>query len=54
MMITGAMFSQVSYSAGSWYANRPLIPPIVVTAAATRALWVIVSDQGRQQAEYVQ
>ncbi len=43
----GTVFSPFWYSPGSWYADRSLILPVVVTVAALWALWVIVSSYAR-------
>jgi hypothetical protein len=47
VMGIGTVFSPFWYTPGSWYADRSLILPVVVTAAAWWALWVIVSSEGR-------
>jgi hypothetical protein len=46
-MGVGTVFSPFWHSPGSWYADRALILPVLVTAAASWALWVIVSRERR-------
>jgi serine/threonine-protein kinase len=46
-MGVGTIFSPFWHSPGSWYADRALILPIVVTAAAWWGLWVILSSTRR-------
>jgi hypothetical protein len=49
----GTVFSPFWHSPGSWYADRSLILPVVVTAAASWALWVIVSSEARSRTIYL-
>jgi hypothetical protein len=46
-MGVGTVFSPFWHSPGSWYADRALILPVVVTAVASYAAWIVVSRQGR-------
>jgi hypothetical protein len=43
----GTVFSPFWYTSGSWYADRSLILPVVVTTASWWACWVILSSERR-------